>query len=116
MGWETLIKMGLDMAGNLVDDAAEPKNVDGKAVADKIDTDTAGGVVGDLLESLVARTDNNIDDALLSLVRGSINLENIDDLIIGYIEAAAAKTNNKVDDHVVAIIKNYLNCTCGDKE
>lgn len=112
MNWNTLLKLGLDLAGDAIDNTNESKEVDGKTVADKVDTDTAGGVVGDLLESLVARTDNNIDDALLGLVRGSINLDSIDDLIIGYMESMAAKSNNKVDDHVVALVKNYLKCTC----
>ena len=99
MSWDTLIKIGTSIINNAGD---------GKAVADQVDTATANNVIGDLLESLVARTDNNIDDALLKLVKGSFDLGNIDDLIIGYMESLVAKTNNKIDDQVVTFLKNYL--------
>lgn len=104
MSWSTLINLGLGVINGVDDSDA----VDGKAVADKVDTATAGGVINDLLSSLVARTDNNIDDALLKLVQGSLNLDNIDNLIIEYLEAMVAKTNNKIDDHVVTMVKTYL--------
>jgi hypothetical protein len=103
MSMSTLINLGMGIINSMGDSA-----VDGKTVADQVDTATASSVVGDLLGSLVSRTDNNIDDALLKLVQGSVDLGNIDNLIVGYLESLAAKSNNSIDDQVVAMVKTYL--------
>lgn len=111
MDWGKLLNAGLEIANTVAEAQNDAKQVEGKDVAEKVDTQTAAGVADDLLTSLAKRTDNNIDDTLVALVKGTMHVDNIDDLILTYLESLAKQSNNSVDDTIVKLVKCYLkNC------